>query len=69
MCEKSIPSRERKASTSVQDLGKEVISRRLIRILSASMEDTPAHAHEGVSGVGVDVEASADARVTGTASL
>lgn len=51
MCEKSIPYRDREVSISVQNLGKEVISRPRIRIMSASMKDTPVH--EGVSGVGV----------------
>ena len=53
----------------MQNLGKEVINRPRIRIMSASMEDTPAHAHEGVSGVGVDPDVGADARVAGTALL
>lgn len=65
----------------MQNLGKEVISRPRIRIMSASMEDTPAHVHGGVSGVGGDVEGGAvpdvgadadadeNARVAGTTSL
>lgn len=77
-CEKSIPYRERK---KFGEVGHEQAS---IRMVSASMEDTPTH--EGVSGAGADVEASADsedpglcvdaeadadadALVTGTASL
>lgn len=67
----------------MQSLENSVIGRPLIRIMSASMEDTPAH--EGASGAGADVEAGADseididpdlglgadadARVAGTASL
>lgn len=43
MCEKSIPYRDREVSISVQNLGKEIISRPRIRIMSASMEDTPVH--------------------------